>query len=208
MHQPYRDADANQLYHALFCDDLEPVTPAPGEAAAPWQRALMAGPAFTGSLRRLVEDPSGDARVRALACHRLRELGHVVHPRRLFGVVIEVPRHGGLDTLAVYADGGLRLLRGQGTLTLAEAGNERERQAAQAVLEAGNQVVHGPGVAPQPRSAPSLQAARVTFIASDGLYAHQDTLERLRVHPQAAAVLHAAQGLLHALADTELPVAA
>ena len=203
MHQPYRDASTNQAYHALFCDDWRSAVRAAGDTAAPWQRALMAGPAFTGALRRLIEDPSGDARVRALACHRLREHGHVVQPRRVFGVVVEAERHGSLETLAAYIDGQVSLLQNHRCDTETRAAAE-----LQDLLDAARAAVDAHVLTAQARSMQAASGVRITYITSDGLFVDQGSAEALQRDALSAPVLRAARALRERLGEVALAAAA
>ena len=197
MHTPYRDAATNRLYNGLFCDDAQNLMPPEGGSWAAWQRALMGGPAFVGALRRLAEDPAGDARVRVMALRRLQALGHAVPPRQLLGVVVEVPLDSGLDTLAAYADGNARFIHGNGHLSVIEGPDTPVQPVVQRLLAASQAVVNVIGPTDQPRRAAPARNVRMSFIVSDGLYFGEGPMETLMADDMAGPVLRNAVNLLN-----------
>jgi hypothetical protein len=71
---------------------------------------LLAEPPDKAALRKIAEDQANEGRVRALAYNRLRAAGEKVAPKKLLGVIIEVPLQQGLDVLAAFSEGGIRYL--------------------------------------------------------------------------------------------------
>ena len=108
-YRPYSDDAANQLYALLFCDQPEFSV----NLGKVWP-ALFAPAPDEAALRAIAQDSAIEARVRALAYGRLRQLGKSVPSKLLLGAVIEVPLDAGLDVLAVYAEGGVRYINASG----------------------------------------------------------------------------------------------
>lgn len=205
MHTPYRDEATNRIYNGLFCDDAQLLMPAEGAAPSAWQRALTGGPAFAGALRRLAEDSSGEARVRALALRQLQAQGHTVPARQLLGVVVEVPLESGLDTLAAYADGSARFIHGSGRMSFVEGPDSPVQPVVQRLLTASQAVVNVIGPTDQPRRPAPRRNVRMSFIVSDGLYFGEGPMEVLMADEMAGPVLRSAVNLLNEI--TALAVA-
>ena len=197
MHTPYHDDATNRLYNALFCDDVQLLMPPEDRTLTAWQRALMGGPAYAGALRRLAEDPAGDARVRAMACRQLQAQGHAVPVRQLLGVVVEVPLDSGLDTLAAYVDGNARFIHGSGHTSIVEGPDTPVAPVVQRLLAASQNVVDLIGPSDQPRRAAPKRNVRMSFIVSDGLYFGEGPMEVLMADGMAGPVLRNAVNLLN-----------
>src|SRR5262245_30957121 len=99
---PYKLAEINFLYNALFCDDPLQFRPSGAEAPAEWQAALFDPRPDAAAIRRIAENQDEESRVRILAYNWLRRHKHSVPPRQLLAVIVEVPVAGGLDVLAAY----------------------------------------------------------------------------------------------------------
>lgn len=197
MHTPYRDEATNRIYNGLFGDDAQLLMPADGGTPSAWQRALTGGPAFAGALRRLAEDVSGEARVRALAFRELQAQGHAVPARQLLGVVVEVPLDSGLDTLAAYADGSARFIHGSGRMSFVEGPDSAVQPVVQRLLAASQAVVDVIGPTDQPRRPAPRRNVRMSFIVSDGLYFGEGPMEALMGDDMAGPVLRNALNLLN-----------
>ena len=168
-HRPYRSDAANDLYNLLFCDEparfVRKVTPQ-GVLAA-----VLAEPADRVVLESIAGDRDMESRVRMLAFNRLRAMNVAVPPRRLLGVILEVPQDGGLDTLAVFADGRMRYINQAERIAIFEEAPPAIAEKAQMVLDASQAVVDQIGPANEPRRAPPTgDLTRMTFLVSDGLY--------------------------------------
>jgi hypothetical protein len=197
MHSPYATPATDALYNGLFCDDLEALLPPEDGMPPAWAITLTGGPAFAGALRRLANDPAGDARVRALAFRELQAQGHTVAARQLLGVVVEVPLDSGLDTLAAYADGSVRFIHGSGRMTLVEGPNEGLQPIVQRLLAASQTVVNCIGPSDQPRRPAPQRNVRMSFIVSDGLYFGEGPMQTLMADGMAGPVLQTAVELLN-----------
>jgi hypothetical protein len=196
LHSPYAQPAANALYNLLFCDDPAAFRPRPGEAAAPWQATLYAADAQPERIAALARDTSADARVRALAWGRLRALGHPVPPKLLLGVVVEVPLDGGLDTLAAFADGGVRYINQTGKVSVFE-GHEDLRPLVEGLFGAARTVVAQIGPWDRERlPAPRPGRIRLSFLVSDGLYFGDGVFTEMERDPLAGPVIAQATQLV------------
>lgn len=111
---PYRKDDANSIYKLLFCDDPRMFEIKEGLPPTEWQRAMYLEP-NTRVLEFFALDAREDARVRFHIFRVLRTLDVHVPYKMLMGVVIERQVKGGLDTLAIYADGHIQRIAPNGT---------------------------------------------------------------------------------------------
>jgi hypothetical protein len=199
-HAPYRDAAADAIYHLLFADDPAAFAPTPGAAPAPWQSMLFATPADVAGVRALAGDPTQESRVRALACLWLRSHGEAVPPKVLFGVIVEVPQDGGLDTLAAYGDGGVRFLHHTGRMTIVEGPLAALEPHVRRILAAAAPIVARIGPWDQPRlPPPGAGRIRLSFLVSDGLYFGEGPMPALAADPLAGPLITHATALLQAV---------
>ncbi len=121
-------------------------------------------------MRKLADDPSQEGRIRYLAYSRLRKLGQPVTPKRLLGVIIEVPLSAGLDVLAAYSEGGVRYLNQSGKLAFYE-GVDSLQPMVRKLFAASAPLIQQIAATDQPRRPPPTGTnARLTFLVSDGLY--------------------------------------
>lgn len=196
---PYRSDAANAIYNLAFCDDVAAFAARPGHSPTPWQAALASEPADVDALRRLADDEREEGRIRYLASRRLRERGQAVTAKRLYGVVVEMPLDGGLDTLAATSEGGVRYVNQSGRIAVIEPVAaivplvERLFAAAQPVVGR-----IGPWTGAR-RPPPSAGAIRLSFLVSDGLYFGEGPFAALERDPMAAPVIARATELLQAV---------
>jgi hypothetical protein len=169
------------LYEPMFCDRPELARPTVPDAAAPWQRLLADPAADARAVRALAEDAEADSRVRALAYGWLRARREPVPHGLLLGVVFEIEVAGGLDVLAVYADGRMRYLNHAGGAVLLDALPASLTPAWRAVMDAARAAAlttrpwQRAGSAP-----PGPGGARLAFVRSDGLHMRQGRFEDLQ----------------------------
>jgi len=188
---------APALYEGLFADRIEGFRPAPGETPADWQRLLFDPAADPRAVRALADEVQRDSRVRALACSWLRVRGLPVPRGLLLGLVAEVAMDAGIDVLAAYADGRVRLLHHSGRLVLADTPVPAYAAAVRAWLDAGAAATgqarpwtRRPGALPGPGQ------ARLAWITADGLCAREGRFEDLVRDPATGPALLAASQLL------------
>lgn len=196
---PYVLDAANTFYNLVFCDDVEPFLAKPGRPPVYWQTTLGAEPADVAALRALAEDPAQEGRLRYLAYARLRGAGQTVPAKQLFGVIVEVPLQGGLDTLAAYAGGSVRYINQSGKMSIAE-GVPALAADVQALFAAAQPLIDDIGPWTEPRLAPPAQGqVRLSFLVSDGLYFGQGPMQVLQRDAIAGPVFDAATSLLKAV---------
>lgn len=206
MTGPYRQSELNHIYQMLFADELALFQPRPGVEPALWQEVLFAAQPDVSAIRRLADDETAESRVRLLAYHWLRQQGHTVEEKELLGTVLEVALDGGLDTLAAYADGGVRYINQAGGVTMFETSPPQVREQAERLLAESRRVVSRIGPTDQPRLAapPPPGSIRMSFLVSDGLYFGQGGLDVMQQEPLAAPIVREGGRLLQLVVDTAL----
>jgi hypothetical protein len=196
-YSPYGLEASNEIYNLLFCDDPKAFAPRPGETPADWQAALFTEPESADRVRALAGDASMDARVRVLACAWLRTHGHAVEGKDLLGVIVEVPLDGGLDTLAAFADEGVRYINQTGKMSIFEGPIAALSPRVKRLFEASRAVVARIGPWDKARMPPPRRGhVRLTFLVSDGLYFGEGELSVFQRDSMAGPVIHAASELL------------
>jgi len=185
------------LYEPLFCDRPSLYAVAPGQAPAPWQLRLGGPDNTPAGVRAVAEDVNMDSRVRALAYAWLRERQHPVPAGEVLGVVIEVEVAGGLDVLAVYADGHVRYLNHGGRAVVLDALTPALREAWHTLMAA---VPAASATArPWPRrgaGVPGAAEVRLAFVRSDGLHKREGRFDALQREPATGPLLLGASQLL------------
>jgi hypothetical protein len=166
------------------------------------QDSVAARAALQGVLAR----PGLESRHYLEAWSGLRALG-VAPPdaeaKRVFGVVLDVPLSGGLDTLAAYEDRSARYLNQAGgavvwDTTGADAGVDAR---VEAFLAAGRTLaaVIGPWEGARPPLPPDT--ARVSLLTPSGLHFGQGPLAALSREPIAVPLFEAGTALMQALVE-------
>jgi hypothetical protein len=192
MITPYPDQALNRIYDLFFCDDLELFRPADGDvSASPWKE-LFDKRADPDRLRELVYAEGSEARTRALAAMRLREIGQPITDKLLFGTVIEVGMDEGLDALAAYADGTIRYINHSGSLFVWDTRTEYSDALVGELLDASIGVVSQIGPWDGHRlDPPAIGNARLTFLVSDGLYFGEGPFEAMTQDPLGGRIIAA-----------------
>lgn len=195
MHTPYGQPALDRLYNGLFCEDASALLD--GRAPAnDWQRRLTEEPCDPVALRALATAADTEDRVAAMAWRRLRAAGHDVPRRELLGVVIEVPLHTGLDTLAAYRDGSVRYIHGSGHTSLVEGPVGGLLPLVRRLFAAAQAVVDRIGPTDAPRRPPPTAGVRLSFIVSDGLYFGEGPMDALMSDGLSGPVLQAGVAIL------------
>lgn len=197
MHQPYKEKATNFLYNLLFCDDLALFRPRDSTPVSGALTILLSATPRTDEVERIAKDETEESRVRILAFNYLRSKNVKVPTGQVLGVIVEVPLDGGLDTLAVFADGRMRYINHSEKLAIFEATpatmeNDRAR-LMRAAAEAAARI--GPWDKPR-RPAPVKGNVRLTFLASDGLYFGEGPFSAIQQDPIGGPVLTSASELL------------
>lgn len=202
-YSPYPSDAANAMYNLMFCDDVAAFLVKPDQQPASWQATLASTPADIPALQALSSDGSQDGRIRYLAYQALRRAGQPVTPKKLLGVIVEVPFSGGLDALAAYSDGGVRYINQTGKMMVIE-GHSSFAPAVNGLLGAAQPVVNAIGPWKQARRDPPARGnVRLTFLVSDGLYFGEGPLSVMQRDQMASPVIQRATELLQAMVAAE-----
>lgn len=198
LYKPYAESHVNFLYNLLFCDDItlfknENITNG-GDAL--WQ-TLVAEKPDTVALRKIAEDEANEGRVRALAYNRLRGAGETVPPKKLLGVIVEVPLENGLDVLAAFSEGGVRYLNQSGKAAIFEGQGNPVESLAKELISVSQPVVNVIGPWDKQRLPPPKAGnVRMTFLVSDGLHFGEGPFGALQKDPLAGPLLAKSAELL------------
>lgn len=155
------------------------------------------------SLKQVLALPDVEPRHYLQAWHFLRPLGHKPTPaeaRRVLGVVVEVPMHGGLDLVAAYPDHSARYYNFSGAGVVWEHSDTSLDADIDRLISAGAVVVQqiGPWDGPRPEPPPKNQV-RLSFLTPSGLFFGQGPFQDLASDPKGGAVISAATNLMLAL---------
>src|SRR5215813_1091077 len=138
---PYSDESTNLIYQLLFCDRVELYEQHhTGQVEPPWSTLFSPTSDFT-ALTKITEDTQSESRVRMLAFNILRQAGRVVPKKEYLGTIIEVPLDEGLDTMAVFADGGVRYINHSGKVVVVEGSPSPFDEEIGAVIKASKPIV-------------------------------------------------------------------
>lgn len=194
---PYREHSTNLIYQLLFCDRLELFkNNYSGEVVYPWS-VLFSGKAGPGELAKIANGQEQESRVRILACNALRAGGQPVPKKVYFGTIIEVGLEGGLDTLAVFADGRARYINQSGKIIVVEGSPNPFEAEIVKVIDTSKPIVAAIGPWEKDRlPAPKQGDIRMTFLVSDGLYFGQGPMRVMQHDAKAQPLIWAATNLL------------
>lgn len=205
-HEPYEDAGTNEIYNLLFCDSLslfqKKIT---GDITYPWDVLFSSDPNAT-ELIKIASAQTQESRVRMLAFNRLRDMNESVPKKGLLGVIIEVGMKDGLDTLAVFSDGGIRYINYTGNMAVFEGGAPPQiKDKAKTVLDASHKIVNAIGPWEKKRLPPPKEGMiRMTFLVSDGLYFGEGELRIMQTEQLAAPLVKSSGELLQLVVDSSL----
>jgi hypothetical protein len=195
--RPYKLAEINLLYNALFCDDPTQFTPSGAAAPADWQAALFNPRPDAAAIRRIAENQDEESRVRVLAYNWLRRHKHSVPPRHLLAVIVEVALAGGLDVLAAYSDGRVRYINQTGKVAVFEGVPSQVDEKAKCLVASAVPAVKRIGPWEKKRLPPPKKGnVRITFLVSDGLYFGEGPSSLMQQEPTAAPIIQNAGELL------------
>jgi hypothetical protein len=197
LYSPYTEPHVNFMYNLLFCDDVALFKkPGSREKAGVWERLLTHRP-DKNTLLGIASDESNEGRVRALAYKRMRAMGVAPPPKKLLGVIVEVPLSQGLDVLAAFSEGGVRYLNQSGKVVVFEGQNTPVAQLAQELIAVSQPIVDKIGPWEKERLPPPKPGnVRITFLVSDGLYFGEGPFKVLQSDDMAGPVLSKATQLL------------
>lgn len=197
FYRPYAASHVNFLYNLLFCDDPSLFNKnGAGKGTGGWDVLLAEQPDKT-ALARFANDERNEGRARALAYNRLRAMGEKVPPKKVLGVIVEVPLEQGLDVLAAFSDGGVRYLNQSEKMAIFEGQDTPVGPMAKELVSVSQPVVNTIGPWDKQRLPPPKPGrVRITFLVSDGLYFGEGTFEALQNDEMAGPVIAKAVQLL------------
>jgi hypothetical protein len=197
LYKPYAESHVNFLYNLLFCDDIDLFKTHGTESGAGLWGTLLAERPDMMALRKVADDETNEGRVRAVAYSRLRALGETVPPKRLLGVIVEVPLQQGLDVLAAFSEGGVRYLNQSGKVAIFEGQGNPVEGLAKELVAVSQPIVSTSGPWDKQRLPPPKAGnIRITFLVSDGLYFGEGPFAALQRDAMAGPVLGKATQLL------------
>ena len=197
LYKPYADSHVNFLYNLLFCDDITLFRNQNTAKSDVLWLTLLAEPADRVALRKIADEQTNEGRVRAVAYNRLRAAGEKVPPKKLLGVIVEVPLQQGLDVLAAFSEGGVRYLNQSGKVAIFEGQGNPVEALAKELVAISQPIVNQIGPWDKQRLPPPKAGnVRLTFLVSDGLYFGEASFGALQSDPMASPVLAKASQLL------------
>ena len=202
---PYSDQSTNLIYQLLFCDRLDLYKENYSvDREGPWS-ALFSAAADPAPLVAIAEDEGQESRVRMLAFNALRVAGVSVPPKQYLGTIIEVPLAEGLDTMAVFADGGARYINHAGKVIVVEGSPNPFDDEINAVIEASKPIVAAIGPWDKERLPPPDEGnIRLSFLVSDGLYFGEGPMAAMQGDGLAGPLISAATRLLVKLVEQDM----
>ena len=204
FYRPYRDDAANQIYNLLFCDNISLLNQQSKQGDL---GSVLSDNIDRETLDRIGNDLDVESRTRVLAFNRLRAMKASVPRKRLLGTIVEMPLHGGIDTLAIYLDHRLRYINHTGKMAIFESTPSPLSAGVDDVLSASQFVVNRYGPWDRVRKAPPTgDLTRMTFLVSDGLYFGEGHASDLLRDRFAAPVLSAVGRLMPLLVDEALRI--
>lgn len=193
----YKDESTVLIYNLLFCDRLELFQQNhKGTLLPPWS-VLFAEKPDLDAVASIASDTSQESRVRMLAFNLLCKAHRDVKQKELLGTIVEVGLPEGLDTLAVFTDGGARYINHSGKMVIVEGTPNAFDPEIKQVIAASQPIVAAIGPWDKERlSPPQNGMIRMTFLVSDGLYFGQGPMEAMQKERMAAPLVNAATALL------------
>ena len=194
---PYKDEATNLIYQLLFCDRPQLFKENHnGKLEPPWS-TLFSDPPNREAIAKLAADKHLESRVRALAYNALRAAGQPVPKKKYLGTIIEVRLHGGLDTLAVFADSSARYINQSGKLIVVDGTPNPFDHEIQTLIQASKPLIAVMGPWDKERlPAPKEGNIRLSFVVSDGLYFGEGGMESMQREPLAAPLISAGTKLV------------
>jgi len=194
---PYKDEPTNLIYQQLFCDRPQLFKESHKEKLEPPWSTLFSDPPNLEAIANLAADKHQESRVRVLAYDALRTAGKPVPKKEYLGTIIEVRLNGGLDTLAVFADGSARYINQSGKLVVVDGNPTPFDHEIETVIQASKPLVAVMGPWEKERlPAPKEGNIRLSFLVSDGLYFGEGSMESMQREPLAAPVISAGTKLV------------
>lgn len=194
---PYKEESTSLIYNLLFCDRLDLFQQNhKGSLVSPWSIIFAEKPDLN-VVASIASDGSQESRVRMLAFNLLRKAHRDVKEKELLGTIVEVGLPEGLDTLAVFTDGGARYINHSGKMVIVEGTPNAFDSEIKRVITASQPIVAAIGPWDKERLPPPPNGTiRLTFLVSDGLYFGQGPMDVMQKEQMAAPLINAATALL------------
>ncbi len=197
---PYKETSTNLFYNMLFCDETEfykkqMELPYP----LPWE-ILFSNNSSIPDLKKIIDDPDSESRVKLLAYHSQREEGYNVTTKELLAVIVEVGLDEGLDVLASYRDGTAHYINHTERMIIWDTSTDVSEALTDQLFNDSLNVVRQIGKWNKPRRRhPESGMARISFPLSDGLYFGEASVNSLFNDPMASPALLSATALMQFL---------
>jgi hypothetical protein len=201
---PYKDSATNLIYNLLFCDNIDLFK---ANTKAPYTYPfdiLFSEASTTADYQKIIEDPNSDSRLKVLAYNRQLVKGQKSAKKELLGVIIEVGLEDGLDVLASFNDGTARYINHTGKMIIWETTDETSNKLTQDLFTKSQEILKQIGPWNKPRRPhPTKDTARITLLASDGLYFGEGPMDILFNDPLASPALTSGTELMQYLMKKE-----
>jgi hypothetical protein len=198
LHGPYDNEDANRVYNLLFCDAPQVFEIKEGVTPTEWQRAMYLQP-NTKLLEQFALNVKEDARIRFHIFRFLRAMDVYLPYKLLLGVVVENHLKGGLDTIAVYADGRIRRIAPHGVSFLIEEPDGLE-EVVNEVCEEAQTLAYLVLPSEEARlKPPAVGRMRISALISQGTYTVEGRVEDMLTNNWTAKLIKTSQHLASGL---------
>ncbi|HNG60213.1 MAG TPA: hypothetical protein PKZ52_10340 [Cellvibrionaceae bacterium] len=198
---PYKDTRLDTIYNLQFCDNdtlLHSEYRPTGILAQ-----LLNAQVSNEILQTLAMNGDEDTRIRLLAFAQLRKNNIAVPQKILLATIVEVGLADGLEMLTVYDDRRVRYISAKGRLAVVESPTPPMELIIQGFLADSQKIINHLNPCDDARHTfPSYGRAKMTFIASDGIYIGEAQFKHMQENPEAAKIIDGALDLLHEIIIT------
>jgi hypothetical protein len=201
FYTPYKDARLDNIYNLQFCDNADLLHAEYAQQGVLPQ--LIKQELTPQVLQSLAMNGDEDSRVRILAFQQMRQKNLAVPQKILLAVIVEVGLAEGLETLAVYDDLRVRYINARKRLALVESPTPAMETIILQLYKDAQSIINGLQPSNHQRHpAPTYGRAKLTFIASDGVYLGEGQFKHMQENPQAARLIDDSLDLLHEIIIT------
>ncbi|WP_266366992.1 hypothetical protein [Tellurirhabdus rosea] len=203
---PYKEYPTNVLYELLFSDNPHLYQTVIQQPHAYPFSVLLSEKSTLEDFQKVIDDPSADPRLRALAYYRQRKAGHTPTRKELLAVIVEVGLDEGLDVLASFSNGHARYINFTGRTLIWEKTDEPSGQLTRKLFTQSWQIIQQIGPWENDRKPhPAQGTTRISFLVSDGLYFGEAPTSVLFTDALAGPALATATRLMQHLVQQPLP---
>jgi hypothetical protein len=202
--KPYGKEETDFFYNQLFGDDYTLFQPRDNQPAEGLWKTLLNARASSASLKKIAEDTKAPSIQRVIALGRLRRKGTTVKPAQTLAVIVESGEDDGMDTLAAYADGTVKFINAEGTVSHMDGTHPPILKKIAALMEMGQELSKRMEAWSGPRLAPPItQMVRLTFIATDGYFFGQGPIRMLAKDEAGGPIIKQASSVFSAIIERE-----